>query len=1029
MPFSAVSKDPFKQPEPSYKLIPAPHVHHRSNLPNNPPVVAAPRQKVYTQNPRLPPVHGQAGFITEEQIPSSSAPPSTNSDDPPFFGDDAFTPEPTQLEGVQPSQYQRKKLDQWNAWKERVLPALSSPFLQLFARTKSFANFGAIPPLTQQPCSCSQKGKSLEVNLLGFLAIAKLNIRICKCTLAATQLLSQGYFPCSPVEPTLAVDVRVLEFVMRLFSEMAPNHTAFTQALEGFLSSMGHKLEGENSLRRRFMNAYRWYTHLKANIEHGISTKIHQTRCETVVDDNLRAPHPRMSALLSETPSNPSSSNPSSHPETTHATTSLPLSTTVSSSKRRAADHVHESPFPEPRQRSRPSEYLRQRCPACFGGEYPPKNLKGPYVNVAGDACFTQKRNKGKHDPLLSHPDTVFIPEEDVLKMQEYVEGVRLASSRKKTKATGSPSNATQEEDATETGMKLPSSVLDGCEASFTAADERCEKASTQFFEDTGLMALLCSHDRVLWLVNMRSAGEKQYYMLALLEMLFQHLPLDAIVGFLYDVSCALHRSCVKWGFLKRYMHRIVFGVSVFHAFGHQWPCQLIYHPRKCVGFGLRDGEGTERFWSSLRKLIAPLRVSGSHQRRYTLDLQVHYDLFHHLSRLGRWLYRRMLHYRQKRQAAEVILKNCGHAKAFLRREWDDQVKTQTQPLPRRSQNAGRKAVEETLRLRTVRDSLKEKVDTIQRELVKSTGDASAFATITIELQQASNDLQVAERRLQKKQATLGLEDERELRQLIDSKFLQLRINALALKARLRDKLRSRKFELDRVEREFRKQRNDQKVDDHTKASVERRDPSIQQLARTYNELCASMVAIIRSGEAPPGAQPLTPLATKGLFKLDVDDSVWRDLDMDMGDVEATPPLWSSTDSVRNGIAALLECDRCDEEESRICHERRALQVWFSEEWTVLSETIKNSEDSGEHYYLGVRRKILLHLHSVWSCDADNISAGSTPLPEWGPSPAEAKETAVARVIAGHGYNVDSDDEDEQVELDMGMIATLDMLD
>ncbi len=104
------------------------------------------------------------------------------------------------------------------------------------------------------------------------------------------------------------------------------------------------------------------------------------------------------------------------------------------------------------------------------------------------------------------------------------------------------------------------------------------------------------------------------------------------------------------------------------------------------------------------------------------------------------------------------------------------------------------------------------------------------------------------------------------------------------------------------------------------------------------------MTAIIQKGEAPPGAQPLKAIATTGLFNPDVDDAVWRDLDM--GDVGATLPLWSSEDSVRNGIAALLERDRCDEEEARICHERRALQVWFSEEWTVLNETIKNTGES-----------------------------------------------------------------------------------
>lgn len=138
-----------------------------------------------------------------------------------------------------------------------------------------------------------------------------------------------------------------------------------------------------------------------------------------------------------------------------------------------------------------------------------------------------------------------------------------------------------------------------------------CIQASTRFFSDTGLMALLCRHDRVIHLVNMTSAGEKHHYALALIKALFSQLPEDFRVGILYDIACQLERSCRKWGFLKPFLPRITFGISVFHAFGHQWPCQLIYHPRKCQGFGLTDGEGCERFWSAIKSLIPSLRVSG----------------------------------------------------------------------------------------------------------------------------------------------------------------------------------------------------------------------------------------------------------------------------------------------------------------------------------------------------------------------------------------------------------------------------------
>lgn len=47
------------------------------------------------------------------------------------------------------------------------------------------------------------------------------------------------------------------------------------------------------------------------------------------------------------------------------------------------------------------------------------------------------------------------------------------------------------------------------------------------------------------------------------------------------------------------------------HAYGHQWACQLVYNPRLQSGLGLTDGEGTERFWSRMRRLIGVERMSA----------------------------------------------------------------------------------------------------------------------------------------------------------------------------------------------------------------------------------------------------------------------------------------------------------------------------------------------------------------------------------------------------------------------------------
>jgi Kyakuja-Dileera-Zisupton transposase len=238
-----------------------------------------------------------------------------------------------------------------------------------------------------------------------------------------------------------------------------------------------------------------------------------------------------------------------------------------------------------------------------------------PDIIVCLDACFTQKRRRGSGQLDETPYPSTFISRSEIDSMEEYVNHCRSASGASTSHDIGN--------DGYEGTLKVPASILDGCNESFIAADERRQKASTQFFSDTGLMAMLCRHDRVLWLANMTSAGEKQYYALALIKKLFENIPSNLTVGLLYDIACQLHRSFVKYNFLPRYHNRLFFSLSVFHAYGHQWPCQVIYHPRKCQGFGLSDGEGCERFWSSIRKLIPTLRMSGV--RTFSL---IHYANF-----------------------------------------------------------------------------------------------------------------------------------------------------------------------------------------------------------------------------------------------------------------------------------------------------------------------------------------------------------------------------------------------------------------
>ena len=195
-----------------------------------------------------------------------------------------------------------------------------------------------------------------------------------------------------------------------------------------------------------------------------------------------------------------------------------------------------------------PSIYLQLRCPICFSEKpnlqtstcvlnlkvyttMPTDILISAQAIVCVDANFAQRRRHSRcPDPVDPHPDTHFLSERDVESMKHAVEHARPSDSR-----TSAKSSATLSDD-----------TLDDCEKAFIAAQGHIAKSNNKIFADTALMALLCRHDRPLFLVNMTSAGERQYYVLALIKTLFQHLPDDWVIGLLYDVACQLERSMRK---------------------------------------------------------------------------------------------------------------------------------------------------------------------------------------------------------------------------------------------------------------------------------------------------------------------------------------------------------------------------------------------------------------------------------------------------------------------------------------------------
>ncbi|KAG1819999.1 hypothetical protein EV424DRAFT_1472573 [Suillus variegatus] len=806
-----------------------------------------------------------------------------------------------------PSPPSQKRANQWHRWSEDIIPRMIVPYLSYIEETLSLrhANIPGERHSNDGECGTGCRTRSIKVACVLFDAFEEITIIACPCFPTPLQLLRRGLFPCAPMVPSLAVDLRVLEF--------SPNQTAWCDALETFLDGMRYKLTSKNSLRRRFSNAFHWYRVLTVLARDHISTLITDARKD--------------------------------------------------------GSHVDQ-----------PSEYLRSRCPLCFGGNdwrnevrgspsmcviyydstAPVDHFSRPNIIVCIDACFTQKCSTNPRGATGSDPpnptSSFFLPTADVNAMEDFVQ--RCRGEGRQARA----SRAEPDEDCYEEGMRVPVSVLNGCGDSFIAADEKREKASTRFFTDTGLMALLCRHDHVLWVANLTSAGEKQHYALALLDRLFKHLPAQMTIGLLYDIGCQLERSCRKWKFMDdNTLSRIVFAVAVFHAYGHQWPCQIVYHPRKREGFGLSDGEGCERLWSFLKPLIPSLRVSGFNQRLFVLDTQIRHLDSKSLQGFGHWLHRRWIHCQTKKNGALDSLHDLQVDEDMLRVEWKAQVDHQTKPAPRTSDK--------------------------------------------VNLQKMKKDI-----------------------------YLTVRLNALAVKTCIRDHLRQRKFELERLERSYRATINaEHKLHANTQQSIKRREPGILKLVSTYNGLCSQLRSLICQRRAPPYAIMPHIIPRDGIFLLDVDDDIWQDVGLD--DDTMAPPAWLSDDAVRNGIRLQLEVDQCVEEEARLMRERAVIQEWMLAEWGAIRGASNNAvTDAVMSFHLRSRADELINICVVWKKKVQCIPCAWPVGESWGPSDEALLQAARDQAQSSFRDEVDAEsvegeEGDCEGDLEYGEIGDEELMD
>ncbi|KAG6913005.1 hypothetical protein DXG01_010462, partial [Tephrocybe rancida] len=241
-----------------------PHLKKKHLMKERPPTPsytpsARPRNTLPTRGGKIPALiflqHGQAlaqnHYLPPRIHPAADPSPTTHpEEDNPFLDYNHIVDPPI-------SRHRRKREAQWRNWNV-LIPRLIGLYMEYTCSSKSLRE---TPPVPQRACTCGMPRRNIEIIVVHF---------------------------DTPLEPTLAVDFKVLDFVSTLFLHIAPNNTGWTDTVESFLAKQGYKLAAEGSLRKWFGNALVWYNVLQDTTTRHVDQVLRIARCHAVkINDGI----------------------------------------------------------------------------------------------------------------------------------------------------------------------------------------------------------------------------------------------------------------------------------------------------------------------------------------------------------------------------------------------------------------------------------------------------------------------------------------------------------------------------------------------------------------------------------------------------------------------------------------------------------------------------------------------------------------------------------------------------------------------
>ncbi|KAJ2936436.1 hypothetical protein H1R20_g659, partial [Candolleomyces eurysporus] len=374
----------------------------------------------------------------------------------------------------------------------------------------------------------------------------------------------------------------------------------------------------------------------------------------------------------------------------------------------------------------------------------------------------------------------------------------------------------------------------------------------------------------------------------------------------------------------------------------------------------------------------------------FQLDLQVDFLRTQSLLQMGKWLARKSISCQEKEAIATAALNESPYTVDALQEHWAAQVCSQTQPLPRASTTLAKSSIKAILDMKDYVKALQVETGKVDSLLGKGEGDIDELLSSRLELVSKKEEV---EAQIIRKQQELGVSDAADLRKLLNNKYLQVCMQAKALKTWIQAKLRNRKFELERLNRVYHQaSASERRLKNHVEGQFSRSQPNLLDLVKSYNSLCVEIEKLIGSHHAPPHAVAPKQLEREGLFSLDVDDAIWDDHGLD--DHTQEIPLWLGNQQVKDGIKAFLMKSRCEEEQQYLQREVEGLVKWFMEEWNLIEVSLNYTGDEDLLYHLERQRTEFLNLGSTWRKHLNQPKVNLDIPATWGPTDEEFNSQA-----------------------------------